>query len=160
MIDTLLSDFSRVLLFPKEEHYTGQLNELYRKLLQQKEFHFFDHYRLNEELLGLYSGLKSSYSVNIFTTDIIQNDLAVRKIIEPIFHKIYVASEMGLSKKDPSAYIYIAKDLGREPKDILFIDDSLSNIEAAEEAGFHTVQFIANVQAIGKIEELLGFSPI
>jgi len=56
MPTALLSDFSRVLLRPKDKAYTGGLNALHKRLLAELRgtYSIFDHYELNEELLDFY----------------------------------------------------------------------------------------------------------
>ena len=52
MIKVILSDFARVILFPKDKSYPGRLDELQAKLNNQSEGHnFFDYFELNQELL-------------------------------------------------------------------------------------------------------------
>jgi len=42
MINTILSDFSLVILFPKDKTYTGKLNDLHAKLTaEQGDYDFF-----------------------------------------------------------------------------------------------------------------------
>lgn len=40
MITNILFDFSRVILFPKDDNYSGLLNDLYRKITEEKKFIF------------------------------------------------------------------------------------------------------------------------
>jgi len=111
MITTIVSDFSYVLLFPKEESYQGTLNGLYRTLTGN--FNFFDYYRLNNKLLEYYKSLKSQkLSINIFTSGSLQNNLQIKKILEPIFDHIWSAQELGLEKSDIESYRIITKKLG------------------------------------------------
>lgn len=90
----------------------------------------------------------------IFTTDIIQNDPLIREKIDPVFSKIYSASELGISKKDSGSYKYIAKDLGKNPEEIFFTDDTASNLEAAKEAGLKTHLYLGNKELIDLLKTL------
>lgn len=53
----------------------------------------------------------------------------------PDIYNVYTSGDLGLKK--PSEYIfkYVAKDLGIEEEEILFIDDDIKNVESAQEAG-------------------------
>lgn len=159
MISGLIFDFSRVLLFPKDKRFTGLLNEQYKILKRQPNFHFFDHYVLNQELLGFIDGLKKQWKLSIFTSDVIQNDVEVREKIEPFFQKIFSAKEIGMRKTDPSAYIYIARKMGVKVDELLFIDDNLANTDAADEAGLNTIIYRSNSQIIGKLRKRLALPP-
>jgi HAD superfamily hydrolase (TIGR01549 family) len=142
MITTILSDFSYVILLPKDKSYTGKLNGLHKKLTEQYgDYDFFDHFKLNQAILDFYKELSKKYSVNIFTSGAVQNVQAVRKIIDPIFDNIYTAKDYNIDKKDPKAYEFIAEKLGKRPKEILFTDDKEKNIEAAKKAEIITVLY-------------------
>lgn len=152
MITALLSDFSRVLLNPKDKNYEGKLNALHQKLATDPNYHFFDYYEFNQELLAFYQQLKNKLSINIFTTGTMQNIPESRQVLDPIFTRIYSAIDMQYSKEDPQAYLWIANDLHKKPEELLFVDDDLKNIEAAKQAGLVTVHFISTDQAITDIK--------
>lgn len=136
MIKAIVSDFSRVLLFPKDTGHEGGLNVLHKKLSQNSEYNPLDHFELNTELLDFYRSLKKNYPLYIFTTDSIQDAPEFQKYLQPVFEKIFSASKMNTSKKDPEAYRKIAANLHLNPETILYIDDSAENIEAATMAKF------------------------
>lgn len=146
MVTTVLSDFSRVLLFPKDPNYPGTLNGLYTELKSKYgSFNFYDYYVFNDELLDFYTKLKEKYSVNIFTTGLIQkNSPEVAARMTPIFENTFAAQDYGLSKQDPQSYVFIADKLGKNPEEILFIDDQKGNIEAAQKAGMQAILYISN----------------
>jgi len=142
MITAILSDFSRVILNPKDKKYQGTLNGLNKKLLEKdKNYSFFDYFEFNEEILSLYRQLRLRYSANIFTSGTIHNRPEVRRIVAPIFENIYTAKDFGINKKQPDAYLFIAEKLNKKPSDILFIDDQIDNIQAAHKAGLNTIQY-------------------
>ena len=142
MITTILSDFSRVILNPKDRNYKGTLNGLFKELKEKNTpFHFFDYFQFNDEVLGLYTQLKPKYSLNIFTSGSIQNTIEVRKKLNGIFENIFSAEEFGLDKKNPEAYQFIATKLEKLPNEILFIDDQQENINAATITGMKTLLY-------------------
>jgi putative hydrolase of the HAD superfamily len=49
--------------------------------------------------------------------------------------------ELRIAKPDPAIYIWTCDHLGVRPDEALFIDDRLENIRAAEQLGFHAIQF-------------------
>ena len=142
MITTILSDFSNVILHFKKPTFLGSLNGFYKELLQSgKPFSFFDHYEFNQELLAYYKSLKPNYSLNIFTMSHIQDDPNSKEVIGDIFDQIFSAEDLGVSKTNPSSYGLIAEKLGKDPSEILFIDDQSSNVEAAQKAGMSAIQY-------------------
>lgn len=58
-----------------------------------------------------------------------------------IFDDLIISGEHKLVKPDPSIYEYTLQRINREAGECLFIDDSLSNIEAARMLGFQTIHF-------------------
>lgn len=163
MIKTLLFDFSRVLLYPTDKAslpsdegktYSGSLNTLHRELKDNESYYLFNYFELNEELLEYLKTIKDKFELCIFTTDIIQNDPLIREKIDPVFFKIYSANELGISKKDTQSYKFIAKDLGKNPDEIFFTDDTERNIEAAKEAGLQTYIYVNNKELLNRLRSL------
>lgn len=52
-----------------------------------------------------------------------------------------VSGDEGLVKPDPAIYAVVLARTGLEPADLLFVDDSAANIEAARAIGFHVHRF-------------------
>ena len=142
MITTILSDFSFVILFPKNSSYAGKLNNLNFKLTNKHDnYDFFSYFELNQPLLDYYKSLKKDYSINIFTAGTIPNHPSLKKIINPIFDHIFTTKDYNISKTDPSSYKLIAEKLGKKTKEILFIDDQKANLQAASEVGIITIHY-------------------
>lgn len=152
MITNILIDFSRVLIFPRNKQYEGLLNDLYKKVIKSKSYNFLNEFEFNQNLLNFLKKLKNKYNLSVYTTDIIQNDLAAKSILKPIFANIFVANDLGISKKDSNGYYVIAKELNSRPEEILFIDDNLENIKAATKIGLHTILFSSNEQLVRELK--------
>ena len=75
--------------------------------------------------------------------------------LEPIFENIFSANTLGLSKKEPSAYLFIAEKLRVRPESIVYIDDQIKNVEAAQEAGLSALHYTDNDDEIIKEVSLL-----
>jgi putative hydrolase of the HAD superfamily len=56
-----------------------------------------------------------------------------------IFRAIFVSSEMGLRKPDPSAFKEVARRTGLPPSAFIFFDDTLENVVGARTAGMPAV---------------------
>jgi HAD superfamily hydrolase (TIGR01549 family) len=157
MIKTVLSDFSYVLIFPKDSHYQGTLNGLYKTLTG--EYNFFDYYQINQPLLEAYRSFKTQgISVNIFTSGGFQENMQVKEVLKPVFEKVYSAEQLNVSKSDPSAYRNVAKLLGKSVSEIVYVDDQLANVEAAREAGMEIVYYTGLKETIAALKQKLGMS--
>lgn len=155
MIKAILFDFSRTLLNAKDLQYRDSLNGLYKRISQQERFNSLDHFEFNQKLLDFAAGLKDKYSLYIFTTGTIQNDVHLKSFTDHIFNKIFTVEEVGFLKNNSEAYKVLAQELSLQPEEILFIDDTEENIKAAGEAGFKTIQFISQHQVIKDIQSSL-----
>ena len=56
-------------------------------------------------------------------------------------HTVIVSGEEGLIKPDPAIYALTCERVGLAPGEMLFIDDSRPNIDAAAALGFHVHHF-------------------
>jgi len=152
-IKFIVTDFSKVLLFPKDKNYQGSLNGLYKDIREQEGFNFFGHFEINQELLDFLKTLREKYELSIFTSNIIQNDKALGPILGPIFKNIISANEdIGVSKKEKESYLALARKLDANPEEILYIDDSEKNIKAASEASLKTIQYKNNKELIKELK--------
>lgn len=68
-----------------------------------------------------------------------------------LFDALIFSSEIGLSKPDPAAFAAALGRLGREPGEVLFIDDRAANVAGAERAGLRALQF----RSAGQLAEAL-----
>ena len=59
--------------------------------------------------------------------------------IEDYFDDFFLSYKMGLTKPSPEIFIKVAEQLGINPCEALFIDDSQANVDAASRLGFQTM---------------------
>lgn len=144
MIKALVTDFSRVLLFPKDKTYTGSLNGLLRDLSTQANYKLLDSFELNTELLEYYKSLAEKLDLYVFTSERIQDSPEFQPFIKPVFKEIFSALKMEVDKKDEDAYKKLVTTVNLDPTEIIYIDDSEVNIEAANKAGLQTILFKDN----------------
>lgn len=154
MITVLLCDFSRVLLFPKDESYKGELNALYRKFVQTPGYRALDYFRFNEELLQFFEEKRTRYELYVFTAGIAQDAPDIKERLDLIFLAVFSAEELGVKKSDPKTYQLIASKIKKNPRDILFVDDNEINVTAARSAGVQAIQFKNNQQFFRDFEDI------
>jgi FMN phosphatase YigB (HAD superfamily) len=148
MVKVLLSDFSHVLVFPKDFSFRGSLS----KLVEDE-----DPYFINEELFSFYKKIKEEYSLQLFiyTSGSVYTHSKMQNFVFPLFEKVFTSSGIGFHKNNPEAYLYLAKTIGADPSEIIFVDDSTRNASAAREAGLHGVDYHDNAQTIQTITQIL-----
>ncbi|TAL58541.1 MAG: HAD family hydrolase [Nanoarchaeota archaeon] len=156
MITTLVFDFSRVVLFPKDVSYKGELNPLHKRLSQSSDYNFLEHFELNDPLLRYLQEFKGKYGLYIFTSGSIQDALEIRPQLEAVFEGIYSAEELGVRKRDPHSYLHFAKAIGRKPEEMVFIDDTLANVETARKAGIQSICYVSLEQLKADLGALLS----
>lgn len=98
MIRAIVSDFSKVLLLPKDATYQGSLNALHKQLLEQPNYNPLNYFTFNQELLELYASLKEQCPLYIFTSDSIQDAPEFQPYLQPIFTGILSGKKMNTDK--------------------------------------------------------------
>ena len=61
------------------------------------------------------------------------------KKFSDLFHKTYFSHEIGMRKPDANIYNYVLEDLKLKPSEVLFIDDTQKNIDAAQKLGWNCI---------------------
>jgi HAD superfamily hydrolase (TIGR01509 family) len=93
----------------------------------------------------LLQDIKKDYEIAMLTNfgDIF-DDLNKRTWhFEEIFdeEKIFVSAKIHLIKPDEEFFLYALEKLGRNPEEVVFVDDRESNINPARKLGFNTIIF-------------------
>ena len=143
-----------MILFAKNPSYKGRLNQLYREI-SPKPYKFLDYYEFNEPLLNFLDDLKKKFKLVIFTTGIVQNDPVVIQRLGDIFSNIYSGKDMNIVKTDPTAYQLVLEKLGVGADEVVFIDDTQKNVEAAKAIGIEAIQYIDNSQIMRELGRLI-----
>ncbi len=73
--------------------------------------------------------------------------------LSDLFEKMYLSFEMGMRKPDTRIFKEVIKDAGLNPKETVFVDDSLQNIEAARAAGLTGIHKPQNIELTSILEE-------
>jgi putative hydrolase of the HAD superfamily len=73
------------------------------------------------------------------------------------FHAFYLSHELGLEKPDLISYQAVAEREGYSPENIIFVDDTLANVEAARAAGWrHCIHHRSPAETIAQIATILA----
>lgn len=109
---------------------------------------------INPKMYALVDQLKEKHIPIVLLSNI---DERLAKLIrnfglyEP-FDPCLLSYEIGLEKPDPKVYEYLLKKLALPAEDVVFIDDRLENIEAAQKFGFDAILFISPEQLQKELE--------
>ncbi len=151
----LLIDFSRTLVFPKDPNYKGALNLRHLELSgKETNYKFEDHFILNQELLNFLATLKGKLKMYIYTTGTIQDLPEIKTKLDAIFDGIFTVLDTGTDKSDPESYKKLSFQIGEDPSEILFIDDTQDNLNAAVRAGFLVMQYKNNAEVMTKLKSI------
>jgi FMN phosphatase YigB (HAD superfamily) len=153
MIKALISDFSRVLLFPTDQNYKGSLNALHNTRSKESGYKFEETFILNEELLNFYKKIGEQIDISVFTTGHIQE--LVKDKLDGVIKGIVISEAIGFKKNNPTAFNELLKKLNLQPGEVLYIDDTKENCDAAIEAGINAILYTSNDQIIAKIKKAL-----
>ena len=149
-ISALVIDFSRVLIFAKVD--VPSLNQHHAELEAQPGYRVLDHFELNTELLEYLRVLSGRVPVYLFSDGKLHTLPEIAPALKGIFRAIYTADEVGYKKSQPEAYLALAMRMGLTPGQVLFIDDSESNVAAAISSGLRAIQYTDNAQIIGRLD--------
>lgn len=97
-----------------------------------------------------------------FTTALLSNAwVGMREILadqyqifegETVDH-ILISAELGVAKPDPRIYYILASTINCQFNKILFVDDFIENIEAANELGIQTIHYQPGMDLINHIQK-------
>lgn len=156
MIKIVLSDFSRTILYPRDEQYSGSMNSLHEQLCKKEDYDVWEHFAFHEILLSFYKNISVKIPVYVLTTKYLQAWPPVKARLDECIRDVFIAEELDLSKSDPVIYCHVAETLGIQTDEILFLDDAEKNIAAAAEAGCVTIRFEEEKQAVEDLKKYLN----
>jgi len=121
---------------------------------------FYTSDRFHHDVMDAARALRERYKVAVLSNafpaqvDTIREQYGIDVHVE---FDVYVNSAMvGMSKPDPRIYELTLERLGVAPSRVVFLDDTLRNVDAARELGLHAIQFVRPDVSLPVLEELLG----
>ena len=92
------------------------------------------------EVSNYETSLKDKCNIGILSNLTILDKTRIAKQINlDDFDYLFFSFDLGLSKPSPEIYNEVTKRLPISPKDILFIDDTIENVNAAKNAGWNSI---------------------
>ncbi len=141
----LLETFSKNLKTPKEK-----IKKLYY-------FAYKKRFKLNKPLLRLALKLKEEgYKISILSDQWhLSKKAHVPKKFYLYFKPLLLSCDVGFRKPNEEVYRLLLKKLKLLPKNILFIDNQIWNVLAAEEQGMNTILFKDNKDFFKKLKKFI-----
>ncbi len=75
--------------------------------------------------------------------------------LREVFDRIYNSYYLGKGKRDTTLFSDVAEDLNLSPTQIVFIDDDVSNVLRARQAGMYAFQYIGRDSFITELQRVL-----
>ncbi len=119
---------------------------------------FFSGDAINQELLEYARSLKPKRRIGLLS-NAWEN---TRKRLEGQYGFIndfdisIFSAEVGKRKPDEDIFILALEKLNVKPKEAIFIDDFVSNVRGAQNAGLHAILFESNEQVIAEVNRLIN----
>jgi len=83
-------------------------------------------------------------------------ELKARAEFVGMFDHVVSSADAGCAKPGEEIYRVMLTRLAAAPDDVVFVDDTLANVETARALGIQGIHFQETAQAIAEIEHLLG----
>ena len=143
--------------------FVSQLIDEFDLLINEEEFmrHFLGWLSgLYDGTHGLLNEVRPHYQLGVFSNT---NECHWPRMMDEMqlagcFDHYFASFNIGLMKPDKPAFEYVIQQMGVLPQEILFLDDTMKNIEAAQACGMQAVQVKGAANARETIE-LLGLLP-
>lgn len=129
--------------------------------LDELTIDFWSDTKVNHDLVEFAGFLRSKCRVGLLSNswsrarETYNGLFAMNRIIDVAV----LSAEVGLAKPDSRIFYLIAERLQVAHGDIILVDDSPANINAAQALGMHGVKFVNTQQTITEIMDLLSLMP-
>tara|TARA_Y100000034_G_C6884529_1_gene405924 strand:+ start:744 stop:1367 length:624 start_codon:yes stop_codon:yes gene_type:complete len=114
-------------------------------------------YALNEDALNFFNFARFAkldlYMLSNSTYDLVEGQYEKFRL-DNYFQKAFFSHKLGMAKPDKKIFDYALKNMDLYPVDVLFIDDKIRNINAADELGFKT-QLFKNSEDYKNLKKLI-----
>ncbi|MBM3151271.1 MAG: HAD family phosphatase [Chloroflexi bacterium] len=144
---------------PEEAHWqaVAEALRLPRPKADKVTAEFFAGDRADQSLLGYLRGLRPGCKVGLISNA--WSGLRAwinRQGFADAFDHMVISAEVGVMKPDPRIYRLALEELAASPGESVFIDDVLTNVEAARAAGMAGIHFTQPEAAQEELKQLLN----
>jgi epoxide hydrolase-like predicted phosphatase len=112
---------------------------------------------LDRTLIDYIKTLHGDYSMAILSNyaSNLRPELTDKWKIADLFDPIFISCELGMVKPNPAIFRHAVDTLGIAPDEAVFIDDFRHNVQGAQAAGLHALQFLNTEQIIDALNHIL-----
>lgn len=117
---------------------------------------YLSSYQIYPDMLRLAGSLRRHYQTAILsnlTSSMMEHIIAEHKI-KNFFDVLFFSNQIGYAKPNPQAYLTTLAKLRATPEQTIFIDDSPTNVEAAQQLGLQTILFSSPAQCVLELHQL------
>jgi epoxide hydrolase-like predicted phosphatase len=141
-----------------EQHWDSVMRRLKRPTseLAAIRAEFFAGDILDRTLLDYLRSLRGKYKTGLISNawgDL--RDFIVREKFDDAFDKLIISAEVGAAKPEPKIFLIALEQFGVKPKETVFVDDFLINIEGCEKVGMKGIHFKDPESTLQQLKELL-----
>jgi len=111
---------------------------------------------LDRTLLDYLRSLRGKYKTGLISNawgDL--RDFIVREKFDDAFDKMIISAEVGAAKPEPKIFQIALEQFGVKPKEAVFVDDFLINIEGCEKVGIKGIHFKDSESTLQQLKKLL-----
>ena len=142
-----------------DEHWASVIQRLKRpasELLAIRD-EFFAGDIVDRTLLDYLRSLRGKYKTGLISNawgDL--RDYIVKEKFDDAFDKMIISAEVRAAKPEPKIFQIALEQLGVRPKEAVFVDDFLINIEGCEKVGIKGIHFKDPGSALQQLKKLLS----
>jgi len=149
-------------MIPAQKHWENVAARLSRPASEIGRIRdeFFGGDILDRELLALIRSLRPARRTGLISNAWLDlRDYVVKNRFADAFDSIIISAEVGLLKPDPQIFALALRQLGATPQQAVLVDDTLANVEAANNLGMRGLLFQSPQQAQRDLENIIQSTP-
>lgn len=126
-----------------EETFYEELSRKSGRPIDTVRADFAENGKIDKELIELIESLHHQYTIALLTNASSEyvNPILLKYDLKKHFDVIVVSAEVGFAKPSSEIFDYLLKKLTYTPEEVIFIDDSVINIEKSQSMGIRSIRF-------------------
>ena len=111
---------------------------------------------IDHEIVEFLRSIKTKYKTGLISNawSGLRNYI-MREKFDDAFHHMVISAEVGVAKPDPKIYLIALEQLQVQPKEAIFVDDFIENIEACEKLGMKGIYFKDSKAALQQLKQMI-----
>jgi HAD superfamily hydrolase (TIGR01509 family) len=140
------------------EQFFQELAQISGQSLAELKLEFSKNEVFDQNVIDLIRRLKSKYVIALLSNSesLYLRNLLKENDIESLFDHVFISSEIGIAKPNKEIFEYALKQLSLDAGEVVFIDDQVRNIEAAESVGISGIVFKNAAQLEAELNKITG----